>query len=216
MRRSVLLLFLLAAPCLAQKHSQSSPAVVNPPPLRTYRDPRTEVTFAYPAVWKPAHGPFDYCTPALFQYKPGQPKEAVPVRFAVQFDSVAGTVYDNTELNSLLFLFGVIPHSSPEACSRLVTDDSRDPSTRVMIAGHRFAHGTGGECGLGHGVDAELYTTLRNGNCLVFEEDFFTAATKEDAHHHLTRPQINALQRHLDAIMQSVRIAASPETPSQP
>jgi hypothetical protein len=180
-----------------------------PGPLTHWADPATGVSLDYPTVWKRTKGSEDYCPAVAFEQSRGVPEHAVPVRFAAVF-SPESNVYAQTTLESLAFLFGTMPHSTPAACRQFVGDMAGAPQNNLTIGGVPYAHSSAGECGLSHSITAEIYTTFRNGSCYVFEEDFdeSTGRLGEDGTRELTAAERRALRRHLHGILQSVRIAS--------
>jgi len=175
----------------------AKPAASDTVPLATYTDPAHGVSFRYPVVWKRVRQLDDYCQSALFSDK-------LRPTAAVEFTG-GGNYYRNTILGSLDFQYGIVRNSSPATCRKLVDDYASAPdwpASDKMVNSIAFRHVSGGECGLGHGISWELYTTFRNGNCFVFEEDFTTA--RPDNARELTPGEMKALLRHLDAIMRSV------------
>jgi hypothetical protein len=177
-----------------ETNASTSPNV----PMTRWHDPASGVSLQYPSVWTRVKGADDYCGAVVLSGVRGQPKPT----FAVEFRG-DGNDYANTSLASLAFLFGHVPHSNPAACQQMATGFSEEGPRQQVIHGTTYSTTSGGECGLGHSVDAKVFTTLRASTCYIFEEDFFTA--RADGARDLTDREMKALDRHLDAIMQSVQ-----------
>jgi hypothetical protein len=173
-------------------------------PLTQYTDPAHSVTFTYPSVWKQVKEFEDYSPPAVFRAT-GSANKIKPA-IVIQFTG-AGNLYARTDLSVIAFQYGTVANSSPAACSKIAVDIS-EPAT-TLIHGVRFRHGSESGGGAGHGIKWDVYTTYRSGVCYVFEEDFATDDVV-DHERSLTKSEMKALHRHLDAIMQSVQFVPAP------
>jgi hypothetical protein len=176
-------------------------------PIGTFSDPATGVSFSYPSVWKLSRRsqtqPF-YESPVILQ--PDQRPNA-----SVTFSS-AGNYYAKTNLAGLSFTYVAIPDSTPEACDKLIaaadTGSSRPPD-RIVLDGVSFTHISGGDAGMCHRVAYDVYGTYRDNRCLLFEADTHTLCPGVvDGTRELTAAESKALKRHLNSIVQSLRINA--------
>jgi hypothetical protein len=203
---SSLLLF-AAACCSAQSKK--------PVPLTTYTDSSDGLTLQYPSVWKRVNGAYAYCPPAVFQQpdtigQRGVLETGVPVTFGVEFTG-KGNFYEKTGLEGLVFLFGMRKDVTQEACTKIarsLPEESETPGKRPEWLDPHFDYSHGGECGLNHDLDAQVFTRFVDGRCYVFEEDFEKYGGAPVGHRDLTPPEETALMRHLNGIMQSVKISS--------
>jgi hypothetical protein len=168
----------------------------------TYSDPTTGVTFQYPSVWKKVPKP-DAMTQPMFIMAGINP--VIDVEF-----SPKGNLYEKTNLVGLDFLYYTAPATNAAACAKIAVDtagtDSK-PDTKT-IHGVAFQHIQTSNSGMCHEMSAEIYSVYRNGVCHLFEEDFMNVcAGVVEGTRGLTDTETKALQRHLDAIMQSVIFA---------
>jgi hypothetical protein len=208
-RVSLLSMALLAAVATGTAQDSGTKPIVDNVPLKTYTDPAHGVSFRYPVAWQQVKKFDQYCQPVVFNNK-------LKPTIIVQFTG-AGNYYQKTYLDSLYFQYGGVRMASAATCRKLA-DEAADGETgtpaNTTINGVGFRHSRGGACGLSHGIDADVYTTFRDGVCLVFEADFTTCSGIDDTRD-LTRAEIKALQKHLDAIMFSVTFEAVPAKSSR-
>jgi hypothetical protein len=176
----------------------SAAAQSAPIPLSTYTNPGTGVSFQYPSVWRVVPRPAAMTPPSLID-KGLQP--LVDVEF-----SPKGNLYEKTNLVGLNFLYFKVPAKSVEACYQIGEADSGDVHTQVVtLNGVTYQHSSGGGAATCHEISYGVYATFRDGQCHLFEQDFMTfCAGVVDGTRGLTAKESNALQHHLDAIMQSV------------
>jgi hypothetical protein len=169
-----------------------------PIPISIYQDAETGVRFQYPVVWKQVSDGSDYLAPSVL--KPGEHAKVI-----VAF-SPKGNLYEKTNLSGLTFTFlAPVVHSRSECMDRVRKDPSIQHSSRQTIHGITYLHGSGGDAAMCHQQSAEVYATYRSGSCFVFEKDFNTScAFPDQGRRELTQSEREALQRHLDAIMEIV------------
>jgi len=170
--------------------------------MSTYQDPKTGVTFQYPAVWVPYDKAPSYMGPS-FASETNQP------RASFTFTS-GGNIYKHTLLLSLIFSYFVTPAADSASCLKLAKDatSSDAKSKTLVIHGVRFHEIDGGDAGMCHEQSNQIAVTYRNNQCFVFERDFNTECFgADDTKRNLTTAEFKALQRHLDEIMQSVVFA---------
>ena len=168
--------------------------------LTTYSDPKTGVTFQYPSVWKPVADPANYGQSLVRENS----NNITPV-FAVEF-SQEGNLYEKTNLEGLGYVYFAAPSPNIAACATLGDVNQGQPPkpTYTTIHGLRFQHSTGGDGGMSQWMTSDAYSVYRNGTCYIFEEIFKTVNAQVAEKHELTKAQATALQRHLDAITQSI------------
>jgi hypothetical protein len=182
------LAFLLAAAAIGQQ----------PAALTTYHDPNGGISFQYSRAWTVVKKADSY-SPTTFSNTPGLPK-------AVRIIQLYGQGrYAQSDLEGLIFTYVRARGWSEEKCQSLA-NENRDPDNPVkspqVIHGTHFTVGRSGDGSAGHGKEATIYTTYRNGTCYAFETDFDTA--NFEGARDLTPSEMRALDRQLDAIMQSV------------
>lgn len=168
----------------------------------TYSDPKTGVTFQYPTVWVPYDKAPSYMGPS-FTSETAQPRAA----FTFTNDN---NVYRKTLLLSLIFSYFVVPTTDNASCLKLAQDASGGDlkPNPVVIHGVSYQEVDGGDAGMCHEQASQIAITYRNNQCFVFERDFNTECVgADDTKRKLTAAENKALQRHLDAIMQSVVFA---------
>jgi len=187
-------LLLLASLCVATLAAHAQ--------LTTYSDPATGVTFQYPSVWKKVPKPDTMTQPMILM---------AGINPVIDFEfSPKGNLYEKTNLVGLDFLYYTAPAANAAACSKIVTDaagsDSK-PNTKT-IHGVAFQHIQTSNSGMCHEMSADIYSIYRNGACYLFEEDFMNVcAGVVDGTRGLSAAETKALQRHLDAITQSIVFA---------
>lgn len=169
-----------------------------PIPVSIYQDGETGIRFQYPVVWKQVSRSDNYMAPSVL--KPDETPKII-----VGF-SPKGNLYEKTNLSSLTFTFLAPAASSKSACqARVRKDPSVSHTERQTIHGVAYLRGTGGDAGMCHQQKAEVYATYRSGRCYVFEKDFNTScAFPDQGRRELTETERDALQRHLDAILETV------------
>jgi len=171
--------------------------------LTTYTDSKNGVSFQYPSVWKPVASPADYGQSLVRENS----NNISPV-FAVEF-SQEGNLYDKTNLEGLAYVYFATPSPNITACATLGDVNQGQPPrpTNTTINGLRFQHSTGGDGGMSQWMASDAYSIYRNGTCFIFEEIFKTVNAQVAGKRDLTKAQTTALQRHLDAITQSIVFA---------
>ena len=183
-----------------------APAVAEPrtDDLVEYRDPSHGVSFQYPSVWRPMQPGTGYLPQPAFTEVARKP-------LITQAFSPAGNVYADTVLSSLSFSYTAQPGSDAAACAALPGKafQSAAGSRKLTYNGRSYTEEDGGDAGMCHQLSSTLDSTLQGSTCLLFERDLATvcpfskSATEPRP---LTANEQAALQRHLDAVMASVRI----------
>ena len=194
---------ILSIAMTAVLHAQKPPPV----PMTKYTDATDGVSLQYPSVWKRVSAPEAYCS--SMEFSDGS-RAKVPVHFGVEFTG-KGNYYEKTGLEALVFLFGTEKNITQDACEKIAKNfPQADPSASSPgNAPARFDYGRGGECGLNHAMDAQVYTRFSGDRCYVFEEDFDYYGGAPDGMRDLTVSENQALLKHLDGIMDSVQIEAT-------
>jgi hypothetical protein len=168
----------------------------------TYTDPKNGVSFQYPSVWTPVANPADYTQSVVGE------NSSIKPAFVVEF-SPKGNLYEHTNLTGLAYLYFVVPNSDIMACAKLgdLNMGEKPKPTKSTIHGVHFQHSKGGDAGMSHQLDSDAYSVYRNGVCFIFEEIFSNISQgviDDPGEHDLTSAQAKALQRHLDAITESI------------
>jgi hypothetical protein len=175
--------------------------------LKSFHDPQTGVSFSYPAAW--CNGPDVLFYLGSEITTSNETTGPVPPRAKVGLvaDTKSGP-YAGTNLNGVQFVYNEIPDTDAAACRKRVTDlaDDQRPSDTVTLNGVIYAHYSGGDAGLGHGAEREIYSTYRGGQCVLFEESIHVFNLSEVKA--LSSAQTAQLRRQLEAVMQSVRFRA--------
>ncbi len=186
-----------------------APSVAEPSTdnLVTYRDAVHGVSFAYPSVWRPAAAGSTYLASPEFA-------EMAPKPFITEAFSPKDNLYADTVLSGLSFSYTVKPRSTAAACAALSGKALLDPmeTRQATYGGRLYTEGKGGDAGMCHQLEATVDTTLQGTSCYLFERDTMTRCPYTETQSRprpLTKSEETALQRHLDAVMQSVRIAAT-------
>lgn len=173
--------------------------------LVQYQDPAHGVTFDYPSLWRPPQQGTSGAALAQPDFAQVAPKPVITQMF-----TPAGTYYADTVLGSLSFSYTVVPHSTAAACAQLPGKALQSPASRsVSYQGIPYTEATGGDAGMCHHLQATVDATFQGSSCYLFERDTVTTCPdtqSEKKPRPLTSQEQAALQRHLDAIMQSVRI----------
>jgi hypothetical protein len=173
------------------------------PRLKRFHDAKYGVTFRYPAGWSAGTDVQFYLGSEILQLNSdgGAGDPIAKVGFHVK---QGDKKYSGTNLDGVQFVYNVIPKGAADACRKQVEEVANNPVVQTVIHGVTYNHFSGGDAGLGHGASREIYSTLQNGDCYLFEEAIHTASMNE------TRPldpaKLHALRKELDAVMQSVRI----------
>jgi hypothetical protein len=196
---SILVCFAAAASVQARAQGGSQrPAAV---PMATYTDPAGDVSFEYPAVWKMDNAAKFYLPPHILA-------GGVLPRAQVIF-SPAGNYYAKTTLTALVFAYVKTQTPTQAACNAALGPIPAQTDT-VAINGVSFQHFDTGDAGMCHGTDQHVYWTYRGGSCYLFEGDMLTSCSGAyPGQRDLTGSEKRALNRHLNAIPQSIRF--SPE-----
>jgi hypothetical protein len=170
--------------------------------MATYTDAAGDLSFDYPAVWKLDNS-------AAFSVPPHVVSGGLSSQARVVF-SPAGNVYQRTNLNSLIFVYGKADKPSQEACTATAVGSEPQKAETILVHGVSFQHFETTVGGMCHDADQQVYWTYRAGTCYVFEGDMNTlCAGVVDGQRALTAAETQALKRHLDAIPQSIRFAAA-------
>ena len=178
-----------------------------PTPVNVYQDKQTGVSFQYPFLWKRVEDPGGVFGSSVF-VAPGVPGSGVPLRAAVQF-SAERTAYGRTTLESLGFLYGILPRATTSSCRKVVTDVDPDARTRT-VRGIVYAYGKGGDAGMSQSLGSQIYSTLRESTCFVFEADFNqTNGVVRDGQREMTAAERRSLQAQLDHVIVTVQFSTA-------
>lgn len=171
-----------------------------PVPLTKYMDRGHGVGFQYPSAWKPT------TDPSYFGAAFGREQMRPIASFAF---SPKGNLYEKTVLLGLTFNYFVVPSPNLNACVEEAKAGANADAApkKVRINGVSFVEVSGTDAGMCHQRSSEVDVTWRSGQCLIFERDFDTQCDGVgDGKRALTLQEGKALQRHLDQVMQSVRL----------
>ena len=169
--------------------------------LATYMDAKTGVSFQYPDVWKAAGASLSYLGGEVPRSVFGEPRAAYAF-------SPEGNVYAKTLLTGLSFSYFAKEAPGGATCVQAVKKSGFATSTQqVSGGGVTFTEISGGDAGMCHEQAAQVDVTYAAGQCLVFDRDFNTECLGAgDGKRKLTDVEQRALQRHLNAVMESVRV----------
>ena len=160
------------------------------------------MSFQYPKVWKRVTDPGGVFGSTVFQ-TPGVQGSGVVIRAAVLFRA-EGTIYSETTLESLGFVYGLVTRSTAASCEKVITDVDAMPK-RETIHGVVYMHGTGGDAGMSQTLSSQTYSTLQGTNCYVFEADTNrTNGLVRDGQRQLTKAEDASLQNSLNNILELV------------
>jgi hypothetical protein len=184
---------------LVRAQTLTTPTAV---PMAAYTDPSGEVSFKYPIVWKADTSAKFYISPHILQ---GGASPQAQVIFWP-----AGNYYAKTTLTALVFAYLKVPEPSLEACTALAVGSIPAKPDALLINGIAFQHFDTGDAGMCHGSDQHVYWTYRKsgsgGTCYLFEGDMNTSCSGAyEGQRDLTDSEKRALNRHLNAIPQSIR-----------
>ncbi len=175
--------------------------------MAKYTDPEGDVSFEYPVVWK-------MDTAAKFYLPPHILVGGVLPRAQVIFWP-AGNYYAKTTLTALVFAYVKVQTATQAACDAAAMGSIPAKAETVLINGVSFQHFDTGDAGMCHGADQHVYWTYRQsgrqagGSCYLFEGDMDTSCSGAyPGQRDLTETEKRALNRHLNAIPQSIRFAA--------
>jgi hypothetical protein len=171
--------------------------------LKSFHDPNSGVGFFYPAAWSNGPEVSFYLDSEITTFDKTGP---IAPRAKVGF--VANTKhgeYAGTNLSGVQFVYNEIPDKDAAECRKRVTDlaDDQRPADTVTVNGIAYTHYLGGDAGLGHGAERKIYSTYREGRCVLFEESMHTFSMDDPKA--LSDEKRAQLWRQLDAVMQSVR-----------
>jgi hypothetical protein len=169
--------------------------------LAHFRDPGTKVSLDYPNIWSTSSR-----SPA---YLGGQipPSYGQPV-FVASFSPV-GNLYQKTVLTSLVFIFSTKTVPSAASCAAGLQASAPASPTPAAYNGVSYQEYSTGDAGMCHEQQATVDIAYRKDlrRCFAFERDFNTECFGAgDNKRRLTPQETQALQHHLDAIMQSVQV----------
>lgn len=191
-----------ASSAAAQPTSVTKSLPAAPSTLAAYDDRSTGVHFNYPNVWKPFAIGQDIAYPS-FRSDTLEPKAGF-------YFSPKGNLYEKTNLIDLSFFYGVAENTAPSACAAIAKQSATGASATRFVTynGKVFSEASGADGAMCHDT-VEIVDTvpLSNNRCAVFERSFETrCADVIPGSRALTDTETRALQKHLDAVMQSVTI----------
>jgi len=179
--------------------------------LKTYHDPQYGVSFQYPAAWTadPKMG-FYLLTNILIRPNGflSDPLMKVGLKGPMNPDHHDDGSYSGTNLDGIEFVYTVLPQTKAESCYERLkydgVDEDNHKQTNVVIHGVEFTRVIGGDAGLGHGADRDMYGAYRGGRCYLFEAGIHTWNGGDPKF--MASKQINKLRAQLTAVMRSVKI----------
>jgi hypothetical protein len=171
---------------------------------KLYSDKQAGVSFSYPAMWKMDDGLGDYLGTEILS---GDGPESAIAK--VGFHGIP-----NTNLTNVVFVYAMTTTPDEKSCYSLASteDDNSAGTGWVTIAGRRYWHVDGGDGGLSHSANEQVYATYRTAErqCLLFEEDVDSvAANVEDWAKPVSKERLNAIYAQMKAVMLSVRVGPS-------
>ena len=121
-----------------------------------------------------------------------------------------GTLYEATVLDGLEFVYVVVPHTSPQTCTKLITENTTPdakPDQTVVINQVPFLRLSDVDVGMCHHNDHKIYQAFRNGSCYLFETDFYSyCENTADGRRALSVPEATALEMQLNSVLRSIKI----------
>ncbi len=172
-----------------------------PSTLKTFHDAQHGVTFRYPDNWESGAAVVFYLGSEIVYPKPEGGLEE-PLGKVGLVVGKSGP-YAGTNLNGVQFVFNLVRGLDAAGCRKRVEDAANTPVNETVIHGVTYNHYSGGDAGLGHQASREIYSTLRGGDCYLFEETVHTFSFEEARG--LTKAQWKQLHAELDRVMESVR-----------
>lgn len=171
--------------------------------LVAYRDRAHGLSFEYPSVWRPEQAGGNLPQP---EFASVAPKPLITQAF-----DPARTFYADTVLSSLSFSYTVQSHSDRAACAAIPgrAVQAAGPAQTSTYGGVSFTEAAGSDAGMCHHLSTTVDTALRGSDCFIFERDTATTCPfvkTSKLPRPLTPQEQTALARHLDDVMQSVRI----------
>jgi hypothetical protein len=175
--------------------------------LKSFQDPHTTVIFSYPAEWSDGPEVLFYLGSAITTLTKDGGPAAPRAKVGFVVDKKSGP-YAGTNLNGVQFVYNEVPDADADSCRKRVTDRTEDEFKvePVQLNGVTYTHYSGGDAGLGHGAQREIYATYREGRCILFEESIHRFNLAPDEAKQLSAEQTEQLRRELDAVMRSVRL----------
>jgi hypothetical protein len=192
----------LALSSAAQQVTQASCGAMH------YSDELFHVTFEYPASWTFARDQPFYM-PLSISYRQDS-ATPLPMRALVFAKSVDGVPpWPTTDLGGVEFGYEAhYVHSAEECRGLALTLDNHDGKIeQVKLNGISYWHGTAASAGLGHGIEEDIYTTLRTDSCLRFDLAVHLVNSGVDVPPRALGPKEQQLIRAgLTGILSSVRV----------
>jgi hypothetical protein len=170
-------------------------------PSTTFNDSENGVSFRYPSSWKLSKEAFFYMRPSISADRTPQA--------IVTFDP-EGTLYETTVFDGLEFVYVVVPHSSPEACAKLITAnttlDAKPDRTVIVNKSHFYVFQTWrSECVTTRTVRFIKPSEMED--AIYLKLTFIPSAKNTaDDRRALSDPEATTLERQLDSVLQSTKI----------
>ena len=179
--------------------------------LKTYHDPQYGVSFQYPTAWTADPKMGFYLLTNILIRPNGFLDDAlmkVGLKGPMNPDHLDHGPYSGTNLDGIEFVYTVLPQTKAESCYERLkydgVDEDNHKQTNVVIHGVEFTRVIGGDAGLGHGADRDMYGAYRGGRCYLFEAGIHTWNGGDPKF--MASKQINKLRAQLTAVMRSVKI----------
>jgi hypothetical protein len=173
----------------------------------TYNDLQHGVSFRYPSIWKPSVQ-FSYIPPALTQSAVAKPIAGFSYSEGGFPRTQLVGPYAGTNLEGIGLVYSAIPAASLTDCKAKAVSVSNTPGDTPVSLGGRFfsVYKTEG-AGMSQSTSGKLYATYAGSTCYLFETDVaMVAPGVADNIETLTPTQLQFIDTHLLAIMESVRI----------
>jgi hypothetical protein len=176
------------------------------PHFKTFDDPKSGVSFRYPAQWSSASDiAFYFGSLVLAPAQPGEGPENPEANVGFNARKPRNP-YAGTNLYGVQFVYHAATAATSADCGKriLAAEDEKKEPVRATIHGVVYDHFSTAVAGLGHQASREIYATFREGQCYMFEGDIHYATPGDP--NSMTALQMEHLRKQLDAVMRTVRI----------
>jgi hypothetical protein len=171
----------------------------------TYVDKQHGVRFRYPSVWKP-ETQFAYFPPTLTQ------SDKPIAGFAYSEggfprDRIVGP-YSASNLEGFGIVYAAHPVADESACETIASSMTETSKHRSYVFGGRtFSERDTGGAGMSQSISGKLYASYVRPTCYLFETDVAVSSGAMPDVQGLTAEQLALIEKNLERIMASVRIA---------
>lgn len=173
-----------------------------------FADPQNGVRFRYPKDWKEA-------SKNRFYLEQDFVPDKAEVRGVVAWKAWEETVNAKTTLAGAQFVYALDRNASSAACLHPQNHGDATASTvdTVKIRGMEYAHNHGGEGGMCHSENEDVYTTYRNHACYLFDLSVHTICSGVvDGMRDATPAELAEADAKLMGILKTVTINAPKST----